>query len=137
MDQLEKFPLIILVSCSWDGRAEYCHLVAKSKLQSLVIFFIHCWVFQPAFACCAHSKAGRNIFFRCFSTFLFISKLFQWFHGKNQQKTSENEHKAMITLQGMADLWFTSVSLFTNVFLGEIKKMTRKWRPKVNKTKPA
>ena len=26
----------------------------------------------------------------------------------------------MMTLQGMADHWFTSVSLFTNVFLGEI-----------------
>ena len=71
--------------------------------------------------------------------------------------------QAMMTLQGMAGHRFTSVSLFTNVFLGEIiffplnffppnfcllgfdavstvrtccgthTKSPRKWRPKVNK----
>ena len=30
------------------------------------------------------------------------------------------QKQAMMTLQGMADHRFTSVSLFTNVFLGEI-----------------
>ena len=62
--------------------------------------------------------------------------------------------QAMMTLQGMADHRFTRISLSTNVFLGEIisfplniattclkqnktKKMMRKWRPKVNKTKSA
>ena len=43
-----------------------------------------CCVFRKAFGCCAHPKAGRNLFFSRFSTFfvhfkafLFISKLFQ------------------------------------------------------------
>ena len=40
---------------------------------------------------------------------------------KTNSLPSANEHEqAMMTLQGMADHRFTSVSLFTNVFLGEI-----------------
>ena len=34
----------------------------------------------------AHPKAGRITFFQLFSTFLFISNLFQWFQARNQQK---------------------------------------------------
>ena len=36
-----------------------------------------CCVFWPAFRCCAHPKAGRNLFSAVFQPFLFISKLFQ------------------------------------------------------------
>ena len=38
--------------------------------------------------------------------------------------------QAMMTLQGMADHWFTSVALSTNVFLGEIKKNDEKMASK-------
>ena len=43
-----------------------------------------CCVFQPAFGCCAQPKAGRTTFFSRFQPFLFMSNLFQWFHGWNQ-----------------------------------------------------
>ena len=52
-----------------------------------------CCVFQPAFGCCAQPKAGRTTFFSRFQPFLFMSNLFQWFHGWNQQKTSGKEQK--------------------------------------------
>ena len=39
------------------------------------------------------TKSWSNYFFSRFQTFLFILNLFQWFHGWNQQKTSENEKK--------------------------------------------
>ena len=32
-----------------------------------------CCVFQPAFGCCAHLKAGQNTFFGSFQTFYLIS----------------------------------------------------------------
>ena len=35
-----------------------------------------CCVFQPAFWCCAHSKAGQNTFFQPFSTFFVHFKPF-------------------------------------------------------------
>ena len=38
--------------------------------------------------------------------------------GRNRK--AQKIQQAMMTLQGMADHRFTSVSLFTNVFLGEI-----------------
>ena len=38
-----------------------------------------CCVFQPAFGCCAHSKAGQNTFFSRIQLFFFISKFFSDF----------------------------------------------------------
>ena len=48
-----------------------------------------CWVFRPAFRCCAHPKADWPTFFSRFQPFWFIQNLFQWFHTRNQQKTSD------------------------------------------------
>ena len=49
---------------------------------------LDCCVFQPAFGCHVHSKAGQTTFFSRFQPFLLISNLFQWFHVWNQEKTS-------------------------------------------------
>ena len=38
----------------------------------------------------------------------------------SKTEIEKEKEQAMMTLQGMADHRFTSVSLFTNVFLGEI-----------------
>ena len=59
------------------------------------LYYTKCCVFRPAFGCCVHPKAGWTTFFQPFSTFfvLFISNLFQWFYGWNQQKTPEKEQK--------------------------------------------
>ena len=38
----------------------------------------YCCVFQPAFGCCAHPKAGRTPFFCRFQPFLFILNPFQF-----------------------------------------------------------
>ena len=66
-----------------------------------------CCVFRPAFGCCAHPKAGQNIFFRRFSTFLFISKLFHWFQGWNQwtKKVEKWLKKCFDQLSGAASTW--------------------------------
>ena len=59
---------------------------------------ISCCVFRPAFGCCTHPKAGPTTFFSRFQPCLFILNLVQWFHARNQQKTSENEQKRDICL---------------------------------------
>ena len=64
-----------------------------SSVQFKSLFVVICYVFLPAFQCCAHPKAGQNTFFSRFHHFLFISKLYQWFHSWNQQKTSEKVQK--------------------------------------------
>ena len=48
------------------------------KEKQLVWYFISaaCCVFQPAFGCLQHQKAGRNIFSAVFQPFLFITELF-------------------------------------------------------------
>ena len=58
-------------------------------------------------SCCV----SRNTFFSRFQPFLFILNFFQWFHGWNQQKTSENEQKNVVlsTLQS----WLTCKSWST------------------------
>ena len=50
--------------------------------------------------------------FNCFSVLTSLSVFFL--------RKEEKREQAMMTLQGMADHRFTSVSLSTNVFLGEI-----------------
>ena len=57
------------------------------KTQVFCSSLNNCCVFQPAFMCLQHLKAGRNIFSDVDQPLLFISKLFQWFHGWNQQKS--------------------------------------------------
>ena len=42
----------------------------------LVHWWAKCCVFQPAFGCCGHPKAGQTTFFIRFQPFLFISNLF-------------------------------------------------------------
>ena len=44
------------------------------KLKS--IWWEGCCVFWPAYGCCTHPKAGRNLFFSSFSTFFVIFKAF-------------------------------------------------------------
>ena len=70
-----------------------------------------CCVFRP---CCEHPKAGRNIF----QPFLFISKLFQWFHGRNQQKNVWYNNcvvEIMVNEHNTHHCHFTLVSIFQNV----------------------
>ena len=55
-------------------------------------FWLGCCVFQPR---AQHPKAGRNIFSAIFQPILLILKFFQWFHGWNQQKSSENKPKKL------------------------------------------
>ena len=50
-------------------------------LTNLTFTWRSCCVFRPAFGCCAQPRAGQNLFTAVFWPFLFISKLFQWFHG--------------------------------------------------------
>ena len=51
-------------------------------------------------------------------------------HFKNDSVLTHKIKQAMMTLQGMADHRFTSVSLSTNVFLGEIIKNDEKMASK-------
>ena len=52
-----------------------------------------CCVFWLAFGCCAHPRAGQNIFLGCFQLFLLILNLFLWFHVWNQVKTSKQQKR--------------------------------------------
>ena len=69
------------------------NLFTTKCIVQMIHSILDCCVFRPAFRCLHHLKAGRTTFFSCFQPFLKISNLFQWFHGWNQQKTSENEQK--------------------------------------------
>ena len=56
-----------------------------------------CCVFWPAFGCCAHLKAGRNIFFSRFSTF-FVH--FRAFSVISRLKSTKNVWKCFYQLSG-------------------------------------
>ena len=57
-----------------------CQKLSNKNLIKLYInllsFLINCCVFRPAFGYCTHPKAGRNLFFGHFSTFLVHFKAF-------------------------------------------------------------
>ena len=62
----------------------------------LLLLFVVCSVFRPAFGCCAHSKAGWNIFFSRFSS-LFISNLFSDFIAEiNKRRLKMNKIMSLI-----------------------------------------
>ena len=88
-----------------------------------------CCLFWPAFGCCVHPKAGRTTFFQPFLTFLLFLFLFHWFHGWNQQKTSENEQKKvysskLVDIQKLVDSLRRSLKF---VFFWLIKKSKNCW----------
>ena len=78
-----------------------------------------CCVFWPAFGCCAHLKAGRNLFFCRFSTFFVNFKAFLGFDQLSGARSSwklVEIHNSWLCPTGIVngcDLWYKigSVSL--------------------------
>ena len=71
------------------------------KVARLVSFsrtVVCCWLFRisTSFRVLRVSKNCSNYFLQPFQPLLFIFNLFQWFHTRNQQKTSANEQKSDI-----------------------------------------
>ena len=56
-------------------------------------YYTICGVFQPAFVCCVHPKAGQTTFFQPYSTFFDNFKPFSVISRLNQQKMSENKQQ--------------------------------------------
>ena len=59
---------------------------------------IMCCVFQPAFWCCMHPKAGQNTFLGCFKPFLFISNIFQVFSSEIKKNVYKSLKKLRFKL---------------------------------------
>ena len=83
-----------------------CHLnfslnrLSKSRIKenwkstsSQACAKLHVVYFDQHLGAARTQKLVETFFSAIFQPFLFILKLFQWFHGWNQQKTSENERK--------------------------------------------
>ena len=52
--------------------------------------YFECWVFRPAFGCCAHPKAGGNTFFQPFSSFFVHFLPFSVISSLKSTKNVEN-----------------------------------------------
>ena len=71
----------------------------KMERKDLFWFFLFQFcVFQPAFRCCMHPKAGRNTFFGPFLTFFLNFNVFQWIFTWKQEETFKNIWKKCFKL---------------------------------------
>ena len=73
-----------MLELSYEKEDFGMHWLKKVSMSNV----LNCYVFQPAFSCLQHLKAGRNTFLPFLPFFVYFYP-FQWFHGNNQQKTSK------------------------------------------------
>ena len=90
--QILQSQIVFWLRCRLQMESTTYHTFVESMGDSLLVVY-----FDQLFRCLQHLKASQNTFFRRFQLFLFISNLFQLFHGWNQLKTSENEQKNVST----------------------------------------
>ena len=81
---------------------------------------LECCVFRPAFGCLQHSKAGRNILIRRFSTFFVHFRAFSVISRlkstKNEQKKHVNLSTPMLALLRRASFWPPSMFYISFLF---------------------
>ena len=101
-----------LVICSnhwdliWDQKPEFnAKYVLISSSLTKFYHYNRCRVFQPAFGCWAHSKAGQNTCLAIFNLFCRFQMFFSDFSSENKKKhmkkhMKKQDHKLHVQIRG-------------------------------------